>query len=214
MSVKSISAAIIVCAGCVLLFADTIPSYLKPVIQRTPVLFNNNIGAAAGFISGYGVSYRRTLSEKSSLQITGIPFYLESKYTSQSLSDFNQRDSGYSHIGNLSLGVMYNHILAQEMELRVLSYCGGNLNVQYENSNYRERSENFNDITGNYDTTITRVVADQINNLITLGGGFGGELQLWRLTGTVMLGLRAYYNINTKEKGIMPSAEVSVLFGY
>jgi hypothetical protein len=179
------------------------------------LLYKNNIGAAAGFITGYGISYRRLLDENSILQITGFPFYYESKYDNSSIDSYSSiRDSGYSNFGNVSVGLTWLRVIVRELDLRLLAYTGVNLNTRYEKSAYRERSTEWDSGLGDYDTLITHVQKEETINRITIGGGMGGEFQVWRLTGSLMVGIQAYYERETKNKGIIPSAEIGGYFGF
>ena len=181
----------------------------------TAPTYKNNIGAAGGFVTGYGISYRRLLGGKNSLQITGIPFYYESKYNNKGIDTYSStRDSGYSNFGNLSIGLTWLRVFAREFDIRLLSYAGANLNVRYEKSDYRERRREWISDRDDYDTLTKHVQKDDIVKRFTLGGGLGGEFQVWRLAGTLMAGIQAYYERETKSKGVIPSIEIGVYFGY
>jgi hypothetical protein len=60
--------------------------------------------------------------------------------------------------------------------------------------------------------TVTK--KDKSETKITIGCGIGGELQMWRLIGNLSVGIQAYYNVRSKLKGVMPSAEISGYFAY
>ena len=155
------------------------------------VQYRNNIGAAAGFISGYGISYRRVLTKDNYLQITGFPYYHE---------------NGMYASGTLSLGVGLDHVMARERIFAILSYFGGNYNLDY-----RSDVMYSHDMYYNYYSQGQRAYYE---NKVTLGCGIGAEATLWRFLLNLKLGIRGYYSIESKEKGLMPSIEVAAYFGY
>jgi hypothetical protein len=177
------------------------------------VEYKNNIGAAAGFITGYGISYRRMISGSNLLQITGFPFYYESNDDTNS-NLFSSRDSGFTRRGLFSLGVTLNHFMARALDIRILSYFGANINIDYEKSGYREKTWTYNSETQTNEARTTVIRTEKSEKRITIGGGIGGEFQMWRLIGNLSVGVQAYYKTQAKLKGIMPSVEISGYFAY
>lgn len=174
--------------------------------------YEKNIGVAAGFVSGYGFSYRKWMGGKWAVQITGFPYYSEKNYDEDPYTSYSSgRDSGYSKEGRVSFGVIGLKKLASLRELRVLSYFGGGIHGIYTDNNYYYWDEDYS--YGNYDTLTGHTVGGKKEARITLGGGMGGELQLWRLIGTVVIGIRGYYDVFGGEKGLGPSIEAAFLFG-
>ncbi len=171
-------------------------------VNKIPV-YKSSVGFAAGFITGYGLSYRKRISDKNIIQITGVPYFFEKKYSFQDSLN-NNRYNGYYNIGNLSLGVTLDHVIARAMELSISNYFGCNFNIDYEKSDYWSLRWGDDE----------HIVKDKFSNKFTLGGGLGGELQLWRLIANFKLGIRGFYNFTDQTKGIYPSIEVAGYFGY
>jgi hypothetical protein len=179
----------------------------SPEIARssTPVHYAKAIGAGAGFVTGYGIAYRKWFSEKSGLQITGIPFYYEDNYSNGDNYLYSSSDSGFTHTGNLCLGAIYLRTLAEKDELKVLTYYGGNFSLDYE------KTERWSKING---TSSLLESSTRLEKKLTIGFGIGGDLQMWRLIGNLMIGLRGFYEFEYQGKGIYPTIEFTGLFGY
>ncbi|OGS33343.1 MAG: hypothetical protein A2293_08705 [Elusimicrobia bacterium RIFOXYB2_FULL_49_7] len=168
------------------------------------VFYQNQLGAAAGYVTGYGLSYRHAISGNKLLQMTFIPLYYEEKPS----------DSEYSHTGNFSIGFCVDQYLAQEMELRFLTYYGINLNIQYLKERYLDSYYCYDDVTGTRSYEAHLEDNYELGRTLTLGGGIGGELQLGRLIGFVKVGLRAFYSFDVDAKGVMPTIETGGYFGF
>ncbi len=167
--------------------------------------YTHHIGAAAGVITGYGFSYRHYFNQKQALQITGFPFYREEYYDDSTEVDGDEtRYDGYLKSGTFSLGCIYVHMLARELDLRVVAYAGGNILADYVNKEYTYIE---------YYDPPNHVSEKRWKNRIQIGAGFGGEAQLWRFTASCMLGAVAFTETYTNKKGIWPSGEFSVYFG-
>ncbi|MBN1981744.1 MAG: hypothetical protein JW795_09445 [Chitinivibrionales bacterium] len=164
-----------------------------------------NIGFYAGFVTGYGISYRRWLSPKHAFQITGLPFYMENRYDKKNVEltiEFTP-DSGFSNHGTFSLGSNYLRCISQFSDLALLAYGGSNLFIEYTRENYRERKKNWSN-----DTIEARYIQNHlIEKKITIGGGLGGEMRMWQLIFNVMIGLQAFYEVESERKGVFPSIE-------
>ena len=169
---------------------------LQMVSRGEHVEYKNNIGFCSGYITGYGVSYRKLYHNKMWYKITCFPYYFEKNYD----KDADPRTSGFLSKGNGSFGFTVEKYLAQENDIRVFSYMGTNLLIDYEKSDYIDE-----EIPCYY---------HKFTKKITVGAGLGGELQAWRILFNVGIGVRSYIILDTNEKGILPSIECSGYFAY
>jgi hypothetical protein len=173
------------------------------------------IGAGAGFISGNGISYRTWPGKNWGIQVTGFPFYWERYYDQKSSETYDEtRDSGFSKIGFLSAGAMGLRTVARARDIRVFGYGGGNIYATYENQNYHYVETQWNEPTGQYDSLTGYVRANTKEYRLTAGAGIGGDLQMWRLVGSLMVGVQGYYEMESQSKGLIPSVEVAGYFGF
>jgi hypothetical protein len=170
-------------------------------------LYTHYIGVAAGVITGYGFSYRYYFNERQAVQITGFPFYREEYYDDSTEIDWEEtRIDGYLKSGTFSLGCVYVHTMVREFDLRFVAYTGANILARYVNKEYR--SFYYGDSTPN------QVSEHCWKNRIHIGGGFGGEAQMWRISASCMVGAVAFMETHTQKKGIWPSGEVALYFGF
>jgi hypothetical protein len=182
-------------------------SYCKATAKR----YSNYIGFAGGFVTGYGISYRKWFGPKWGLQLNVLPFYKEDKYPGNDTSlDLysSRRDSGYSNQGLLSLGLTCLRSVGETKYVRFAVYAGANLQTNYHKYDYYETDSNWDSIT--YYHRMGRTV----NNTLTVGGGFGPEFFVWRFAFDVMLGLRGSYAFEDKTKSLLPSIEGGIHFRF
>lgn len=130
----------------------------------------HNVGAAAGFISGYGLTYRHWGPSKNGYQVTVIP-----------VARVNEEET----FGNISIGGMGLRSIHQTRTTNFFGYYGGHYNFTYQN--YKNApTTNYNGMYyGDYYGD-----DQQVHNLYA-GGGVGVELHFWNLNYSLMFGYAA-----------------------
>jgi hypothetical protein len=159
-----------------------------------------DIGVAAGMVGGVGLSVRRWFGEKDALQLNFAPFYIESKYPEDDDGTyFNERVSGYSNTGFISLGGLYLHRIAEFNGLTFSTFGGGSYTGLFDNWDYT---------TADGD----RHVNKSTRGSISAGGGFGGGIEVWRFDAMVMVGIIGAYDLENETKRLTPSIDVGLHF--
>ena len=177
------------------------------VEERDTVPRKYDIGLAVGKIGGSGISVRRWLDPKNSIQINFAPFYTEEKYPADSDDDYysDSRDSGYSNTGFLSLGALYLHRLGEYNGLFLTSFAGGSYTARFEKSDFYTSSYY-------YGTDVEHHVRNSVKGTAALGGGLGGGYEFWRIDISLLLGIAGAYDLAKETKSLTPSADLSIHF--
>lgn len=177
----------------------------------TPKGKSYGVGAAAGMVGGMGLSVEKWVSEKNALQLNIAPFYYEKKYPEDDIGySYRQNDSGYSHRGFISLGMNFLHQIAEYRKFEVVTFAGGNFMGIYEDNDYFQSWQNWSD-TG-YIDMVAHQQSYHEENIVSLGGGFGAILNLWRFEGAIMVGIVGAYDWTNKLKRLTPSFDASLHF--
>ena len=166
-----------------------------------------DVGLAAGKIGGSGISVRRWLDPKNSIQLNFVPFYTEEKYPADSDDDYysNHRDSGYANTGFLSVGALYLHRLGEYNGLFLSSFGGASYTARFEKSDFYT-SSNY------YGNNVEHHVRNSVKGTAALGGGFGGGFEFWRIDISLLLGIAGAYDLAKETKSLTPSADLSIHF--
>lgn len=178
--------------------------------------FDHYIGAAAGYTSGFGLSYRRWFGSVWGFQVTGFPWYREYTYP----EDDDNSYGGTSIIsGNRtetmgSFGILVLKSLAELKYVRFLGYVGGNTFYNYERSDYVETDRTYDYDLEKYISDTVRVDKTYKSNAITLGLGAGAEWYLWRFGFHLQLGFAGSHDIVTGSNALMPTVEGGVHFRF
>ncbi len=120
----------------------------------------HNVGAAAGFISGYGLSYRHWGESKNGYQVTFVPIA-------------SKDESGM--FVNISAGGMGLRSLHQARRTNAFAYYGG----QYNFTSDENRESYSSGSSNSYEETV--------HNL-SVGAGVGVEIHFWNLNYSLMFG--------------------------
>lgn len=142
------------------------PTFLSLVLMCAPAAATDgtsthNIGIGAGFVTGYGISYRHWLPSDWGFQVNFAPYYDKTEYSEER---------------NLSLGITGLRLLHGAETVDLIGYAGAS--VLYDFDRYTYTSEFGEEET---ETTNTR---------FTFGGGPGFDVRFWHLTFSAMFGVR------------------------
>ena len=189
--------------------------------------YKNYFGFAAGFTTGYGISYRRVLTDKWRLQINFAPFYKTTKnrdnvnywdypeYISPDGLNSTSIDSGTFNSGTVSLGLTGLRTVVEGRFFRALLYTGLNVLSHYENSTYYYTTRVYDPSRYIYTPESQgKGFIYELNTKITLGGGGGFEVYAWRFSFNLMAGLRGGINFPDRTPEIVPSIEGGIHIMY
>lgn len=121
----------------------------------------HNIGAGAGFVTGYGISYRHWFPSGYGWQVNFAPYYSKSE-------DFEDR--------SLSLGLTGLKIMRRDTVVNLIAYAGASVLYDYDRYQAYYESEPEEIIT--------------TNTRYTFGGGPGFDVSFWHLSFNAMFGFR------------------------
>jgi hypothetical protein len=128
-------------------------------------LKTHNIGAGAGFLTGYGLTYRHWSPSKFGYQATLIP-----------VIRINEDETFF----NSSSGLIGLRSFHQTQMTNFFGYLGGHYNYLYE----RDRRYNYIPVSN---TSVAYDYKEFTHNLFT-GGGIGIEIHFWNLNYSLMTG--------------------------
>ncbi len=140
-----------------------------PTHKKSSSLKTHNFGLAAGFLSGYGFSYRHWFPSKNGYQITFIP---AGKVT---------ENEGYF---NSSLGLLGLKSLHESEHTNFFGYYGAHYNFEYQNE-----KKTFNGPSNN---SVPYEHTETIHELYT-GLGVGIEIHFWNLNYSLIAGYAANF---------------------
>ncbi len=137
-------------------------------------LKTHNLGFGAGFLSGYGLTYRHWYPSGNGYQLAFIP-----------IATVNEHRTFF----NSSTGAIGLHSLHQTLHSNFFGYYGGHYNFTFE-KNTNARNSNI------------PVWTEQSNNVlhnIYAGGGMGLEVHVWNVNVSVMAGYAANSQMEKNE---------------
>lgn len=192
---------------------DTAESKYSAITKKR---YSNYIGIAAGFITGYGLSYRRWINNKWGFQINLFPLYYEEKYDDDDDDDenYHRRDSGYSDIGHLSIGAIFLRNLSSGKYIRFVFYSGANLQTEYEKYDYYGTESIWDEQDSLYKDRPIHRKGKKIENKISIGAGAGCEWYIWRFAFHCMLGMYGAFVIEPRAYEVGPSIEGGLHFRF
>lgn len=167
--------------------AQEVVATTKPLsnaeINKTP----HEIGIAAGFVTGYGLSYRYW-PKKLGVQLTAFPLI--------------SNDKSY-----LSLGVTGLLELDSRDWYRFFAYLGGNVNIQSYDETYYSYSS-YDPLNTDYTTVSIK------DKKYTVGFGPGIEFTPGGKIGfNIMTGFQFYY-VDKEDWGTLPTIEGGIFFRF
>ncbi len=161
----------------------------------------HNFGLAAGYISGYGLTYRHWGKSDNGYQLTLIP-----------VGKLTETHSFF----NASIGAIGLRSLNAGQAVNFFAYYGAQYNYTYEKDVYQSNyDQNYQYVpTYNYERL-------NISHKLYAGGGLGLELHAGNLSLNVMVGYAGNYardfsTLSNWEKSLefRPSAEAAVFYCY
>lgn len=127
----------------------------------------HNIGIGAGYVTGYGISYRHWFPSDWGFQVNFAPYYDKTEYSEER---------------NLSLGLTGLRVIHGAETVNLIGYAGASVLYDYDRySYYYEYSEEEVETT---------------NTTYTFGGGPGFDLRFWHLSFNAMFGIRVSTDSN------------------
>ncbi len=148
-----------------------------------------NVGLAAGFVTGYGLSYRQWLG-KNGVQITLAPFY--------------SSDSTKTNF-TMSFGVVGLRMLKEARFVNLFAYYGAQCWYSYD----KETTIFYNYQNGSFlQTTYTK------SKRIYVGGGPGLDIHFWKLSFNVMFGLAFTSDLDKSSTGIQLTGETALYYSF
>jgi hypothetical protein len=172
----------------------------------------HNLGLAAGFISGYGFTYRYWGESKNGFQATFIPAL---------------RVTDDETFANTSIGLMGLRSLHTTPHSNLFGYYGGHYNFLFNDQWQTDYAYDYaNNVQAN-----TRYSERQIVHNLYMGGGLGLELHYWVLNYSLMAGycgnVREEYNRSTSKYAnlennnkwkptfeVQPSIEAAIFYAF
>lgn len=127
----------------------------------------HNIGIGAGYVTGYGISYRHWFPSDWGFQVNFAPYYDKTEYSEEH---------------NLSLGITGLKVLHGAETVNLIGYAGASILYDYDRYTY-----NYESPGEEVETTNTRY---------TFGGGPGFDVRFWHLTFSAMFGVRVSTEAN------------------
>lgn len=130
------------------------------------VLKTHNLGFGAGFLSGYGLTYRHWYPTRNGYQVTFIPV---------------ARIDDQGTYFNTSLGAIGLRSLHETRHSNFFGYYGGHYNFTLDEAT---RQNYFNNATSDYQY-------EQVLHNVYAGAGMGFEVHFWNLNASLMFGYAA-----------------------
>lgn len=121
----------------------------------------HNIGIGAGYVTGYGLSYRHWFPSDYGYQVNFAPYYSKNDYEKQT---------------TISFGVTGLRTIHASSAVNLLGYAGASVYYDYDRYEYNYGHE--------------EEVTEESNTRYTIGAGPGFDVHFWHLSVNVMFGVR------------------------
>lgn len=148
-----------------------------------------NVGAAAGFVTGYGLSYRQWIG-KNGIQLTMAPYYNK-----------NSNETNFS----LSIGATGLRIIKEANYVNLFLYYGPHFWYSYDKKPNYIYGPPYNSSSPN-DTVIK-------DKLLFVGGGPGFDFHFWRMSFNLMFGL-AFRTDLAENSGVQFTGEAGLYYSF
>jgi hypothetical protein len=145
-----------------------------------------NIGAAAGFSTGYGLSYRHWL-KPFGIQGTFAPYYSTDEYET---------------FANVSCGLTFLYLLKEARIINLFLYGGPHFWYYYDK--YKD-----GDLVYSYGDDDT-----EIDRWLFVGGGPGLDFHFWQVSINLMFGVMFRANLFAGESGVNPTGEIGLYYSW
>ena len=149
----------------------------------------HNVGVAAGFVTGYGLSYRQWFN-KNGIQVTFAPFYNK-----------DSNETFYS----MSLGITGLRNLLEAKVVNLFVYYGPHFWYSYDRTHYPYYLS-----SNPYSPYPTQT---NISKRLFVGGGPGFDFYFWRMSFNLMFGL-AYTTDLGNSSGVTFTGETGLYYSF
>lgn len=147
---------------------------------------SRNIGGAAGYSTGYGLSYRQWYG-KTGFQVTTVPYFSNSETSSEF---------------TLSLGATGLFIIKEAKLINLFSYLSTHYNHDYS-------SETPKDPTNEKSRTIK-----EYNRDLIIGAGEGLDFHFSKVSFSLMFGLAGTYGFDSEERQFGFTGETALYYSF
>jgi hypothetical protein len=152
-----------------------------------------NIGVAAGFVTGYGLSYRQWF-QRNGVQVTLTPWY----YKTPTTKDVN-----------LSLGLTGLHIFNQAKYLNLIGYAS--VHYWYVHSEDQYTSYPYDPYVNN--PAPTTVYEQSTHKKMFVGGGPGVDIHVWKVSCNLMGGV-AFQSDFDQTAGVTLTGDLAFYYSF
>lgn len=152
---------------------------------------NHNIGAGAGFITGYGLSYRQWIG-KWGFQFTAAPFHREDDYYERSV---------------VSVGLTGLRTLKENRVVNLFAYCGPHFFYYKDRDVYTY--ERYMNGSYSYDYN-----DDEVEKTLFVGAGPGLDFHFLWLSISLMGGITAKHEFVHNTNGAHFSGEIAIYYSF
>jgi hypothetical protein len=162
---------------------------LTGVLADGNTVGKHNIGAGAGFVTGYGLSYRQWF-DRNGLQLTFAPYYNQNS----SSTDFT-----------LSLGATGLYLIKEAKYVNLIAYYGPHF---WYSSHRNSLGGAYDPVTGMYTSSYTST-----QKLLFVGGGPGFDFHFWKISFNLMFGF-AFRTDFENNSGISFTGETALYYSF
>ncbi|MBN1756824.1 MAG: hypothetical protein JW863_00815 [Chitinispirillaceae bacterium] len=150
---------------------------------------DHNVGAAAGFVTGYGLSYRQWIRDWG-FQLTTAPFHQESENSSST---------------QISLGITALRKIKEAKLLNLFAYLGPHYHFYRYTDTYLTYTpygppEKHTNIS--------------TNRVLFVGGGPGIDFHFLRISFSMMFGIAGHHDFDTNESGMHLTGETALFYSF
>jgi hypothetical protein len=154
---------------------------------------DHNIGAGAGFVTGYGLSYRQWIGSWG-FQLTTAPYH---------------REYDNSSTTTISIGGTALKKIKEAKLVNLFAYLGPHYFFSRETSTY---SSYFYEPFGPGTTSETKSISQ--SKILFVGGGPGLDFHFLRISFSLMCGFTGHHDFESKESGIHFTGESALYYSF
>ncbi len=155
---------------------------------------NRNIGAAAGFVTGYGLSYRQWIGTWG-FQLTTAPYYQKSENSSDAL---------------ISFGITALKKIKEARLVNLFGYLGPHFHF------YEDRYTFLN--PGPYEPYGSNAPVKHTSysghKILFLGGGPGIDFHFLRISFSLMFGITSQFDFDTNDSAVHMTGESALYYSF
>ncbi len=179
-----------------LIISILLPSEVRAKDEKSNI-YSNNIGVCAGFVTGFGLSYRHWFPGGNGFQVTVFPYY-----------DVDE-EPHYDKYVIVSAGVTGLRAIHLERPVNLFFYYGLHYYYYYNHDSYGYIGSEYDEETGRYRSIYGQHLHKE--QQLYLGCGPGIDIHFWRLSLNIMVGFAGRLEL-PDGFGINPSAEGALYY--